>query len=83
LRKIEIQFPLNNLSFLWQSDARHGMYIAYIKRQLGIATQIAVIKVKVTVAKIENNDTACECNLDIWEQGQGHLLTIDIQSSTQ
>ena len=27
--------------------------------------------------------TACECYLDIWEQGQGHLLTIDFSFSTQ
>jgi len=43
------------------------------------------MKVKVPVAKKENNDAVCECYLDtcIWEQGQGHLLTIDISSSTQ
>jgi hypothetical protein len=51
LLKIEIQFLLNNLSLLWPIDARHGVWVAYIKRQLGITTQMSMIKVKVTVAK--------------------------------
>jgi hypothetical protein len=55
LLKIEIQFPLNNLSLLWAIDAKLGVYVAYIKRQLGIATQLSVIKVKVTVAKNRNS----------------------------
>jgi hypothetical protein len=29
------------------------VWVAYIKRQLGIATQVSAIKVKVTVSKIE------------------------------
>ena len=55
LLKIDIQFPLNNLSLLWPIDAKHGVWVAYIKRQLGIATQVSVIKVKVTVAKNRNS----------------------------
>jgi len=59
LLKIEIQFSLYNLRFLWSIDAILVFWVAYIKRQLGIATQVAVIKIKVTIAKIKNNDTAC------------------------
>ncbi len=40
---------------LWPVDAKHGVWVAYIKRQLGIATQVSVIKVKVTVAKNRNS----------------------------
>jgi len=47
-------FPLNNLSFLWSIDTKLGVWVSYIKRQFRIATQASVIKVKVTVAKIEN-----------------------------
>jgi hypothetical protein len=35
-----------------------GLIIYYIKRQLGIATQESVIKVKVTVAKNRNSVSA-------------------------
>jgi hypothetical protein len=38
------------LSLLWPVDARLGVLVANKKRQLGIATQVSVIKVKVTVA---------------------------------
>ncbi len=58
LLKIEIQFPLNNLSLLWPIDSKLGVWVAYIKRQLGIATQMSVIKVKVTVAKNRNSVSA-------------------------
>jgi hypothetical protein len=51
LIKIEIHFPLNNLSLLWPIVANLGDLVANIKRQLGIATQTSLIKVKVTVAK--------------------------------
>jgi hypothetical protein len=34
-------------------DTKLGVWIAYIKRQRGIATQASVIKVKVTVTKRE------------------------------
>jgi len=38
---------------LWPIDTKLGVWVAYIKRQLEIATQVYVIKVKVTVTKIE------------------------------
>ena len=47
--KKEIQFPLNNLSLLWPIGTKLAVWAAYIKTQLGIATQLSVIKVKVTV----------------------------------
>ena len=48
--KKEIQFPLNNLNLLWL-----GVWVAYIKTQLGIATQVSVITVKVTVTENRNS----------------------------
>jgi len=51
--KIEIQFLLNNLSWLWPIDSKLGVLVAYIKTQLGIATQVSVIKIKVTITKKE------------------------------
>ena len=59
--KIEIQFSLIHLSFLWLVDARLGVWVAYIKRQLGIATKMSVIKVKVTVAKNRNSVSTYVC----------------------
>jgi len=53
--KIEIQFPLNNFSLLWLIDTKLAVCVAYIKTQLGIATQVSVIKVKVTVTKHRNS----------------------------
>ena len=45
---------LNNFSLLWLIDTKLGVWVAYIKTQLGIATQVYVIKVKVIVTeKIE------------------------------
>jgi len=38
---------------LWPIDTKLTVWVAYIKRQLGIATQGSVIKVKVTVTKKE------------------------------
>jgi hypothetical protein len=58
LLKLEIHFLLNNLSLIWPFDAKHGVWVAYIKRQHGIATQVSVIKVKITVAKNRNSDSA-------------------------
>jgi len=58
LLKIEIQFPLNNLSFLWLIYTKLAVWVAYIKTQLGIATQVSVIKVKVTVTKNRNSVSA-------------------------
>jgi len=53
--KIEIQFPLNNFSLLWPIDTKLAVWVAFIKTQLGIATQMSVIKVKVTVTKNRNS----------------------------
>jgi len=38
---------------LWPIDTKLAVWVAYIKAQLGIATHVSVIKVKVTVTKIE------------------------------
>ena len=38
---------------LWHIDTKIAVWVAYIKTQLGIATQVSVIKVKATVTKIE------------------------------
>jgi len=46
--KIEIQVPLNNFSLLRPIDTKLAVWVAYIKTQLGIATQVFVIKVTVT-----------------------------------
>jgi len=55
LLKIEIQFPLKNFSLLWLIDTKLAVWVAYIKTQLGIATHVSVIKVKVTVTKNRNS----------------------------
>ena len=49
--KIEIQFPLNNFSLLLPIDIKLAVWVAYIKTKLEIASEVSVIKVKVTVAK--------------------------------
>ena len=49
--KIEIQIPLKNFSLIWPIDTKLGVWLAYIYTQLGIATQLYVVKVKVTVTK--------------------------------
>jgi len=62
--------PLINLSFLLPNDGRLGVWVAYIKRQLGIATQVSVIKVKVTVAKNRKSFSALwliHARLSLWE----------------
>ena len=48
---VKLRFPLNNFSLLWPIDTKLAVWVAYIKRQLRIATQLSVIKVKVTVTK--------------------------------
>ena len=48
---VNFWFPLNSFSLLWPIDTILAVWVAYIKRQLGIATQMSVIKVKVTVIK--------------------------------
>jgi hypothetical protein len=50
LLEIEIQSPHNNLNLLRHIDTNFSVWVAYIKMQLGIATQVSVNKVKVTVA---------------------------------
>ena len=49
LLKIEIQFPLHHLSLLRPIDTKFSIWVAYIKRHLGIAYQVP--RIKVTVAK--------------------------------
>jgi len=49
LNGVKPRFPLNNFSLLWPIDTKHAVWVAYIKTHLGIATQVSVIKVKVTV----------------------------------
>jgi len=44
-------FPNDNLSLLWPIDTKLGVWVADVKRQLGIVTQVSVVKVKVTLAK--------------------------------
>jgi len=51
LLKIENQFPINILCFLWAIGARFGLWPAYIKKLLGIPT-LPVIKA--SYAKIGN-----------------------------
>jgi len=55
---VNFWFPLNNLSLLWPIDTKLAVWVACIKRQLGIATQVSVIKVKVTVNKDRNSVSA-------------------------
>jgi len=55
---VNFWFPLNNFSLLWPIDTKLAVWVAYIKRQLGIATQVSVIKVKVTVTKNRNSVSA-------------------------
>jgi len=43
LLKIEIPFPLNNFSLLWPFETKLGVWVAYTKTQLWIATQVSVI----------------------------------------
>ena len=58
LNGVKLRFPLNNFSLLWPIDTKLAVWVAYIKRQLGIATQVSVIKVKVTVTKNRNSVSA-------------------------
>jgi len=48
-------FGLNNFDLLWLIDTKLSEWVAYIKRQLGIANQVYVIKLKVTVTKNRNS----------------------------
>jgi len=58
LNGVKLWFPLNNFSLLWPIHTKLAVWVAYIKRQLGIATQVSVIKVKVTVTKNRNSVSA-------------------------
>jgi len=55
---VNFWFLLNNFSLLWPIDTKLAVWVANIKRQLGIATQVNVIKVKVTVNKNRNSVSA-------------------------
>ena len=48
---VNVWFPDDNLSLLWSIDTKLGVWIIYVKRRLGIDTQVSVIKVNVTIAK--------------------------------
>jgi len=50
---VNFWFPLKSFSLLWLIDTKLTVWVAYIKRQLGIATHVSVIKVKVTVTKTQ------------------------------
>jgi len=52
--KNQIQFLLLNLTLCLPIDANRRVWVGYTKMQLGIATQMFVLKVKITAAKIEN-----------------------------
>jgi len=39
------------MSLLWPIDTKLSLWVADVKRQPGIATQVSEVKVKVTVAK--------------------------------
>jgi len=55
LNGVKLWFPLKNFSLLWPIDTKLALWVTYIKTQLGIATQVSVIKVKVTVTKNRNS----------------------------
>jgi len=50
---IKFWFPLNNFSLLWPIDTKLAVWVPYIKWQLGISTQVSVIKVTVTKIEIQ------------------------------
>jgi len=58
LAGVNFWFSLNNFRLLWPIDTKLAVWVAYIKRQLGIATQVSVIKVKVTVSKNRSSVSA-------------------------
>jgi len=58
LNGIKLRFPLNNFSLLWLIDTKLAVWVAYIKTKIGIANQVYVIKVKVTVTKNRNSVSA-------------------------
>jgi len=74
---------------LWFIDIKLGVWVAYIKTQLGIATQVSVINVKVTVTKNRNsvslNNLSLLCPIDttfgVWVAYIKAQLGIDTQAS--
>jgi len=58
LNGVKLRFPLNTFSLPWPIDTKLAVWVAYIKRELGIATRVSVIKVKVTVTKKRNSVAA-------------------------
>jgi len=58
LNSVKLRFPLNDFSLLGPIHTKLALWVAYIKRQLGIATKVSVIKVKVTVTKKRNSVSA-------------------------
>ena len=58
LNGVKLWFPLNNFSLFWPIDTKLAVWVAYIKAQLGIATKVSVINVKVTVTKNRNSVSA-------------------------
>jgi len=46
---VNFQFLDDNLSLLWPIDTKLGVWLADVKRQLGISTQLSMMKVKVIV----------------------------------
>ena len=55
LLKIENQFTLNILSLLKPIDTKLSIWVACIETQFGIATQVSVNKVEVTVAEKQSS----------------------------
>jgi len=54
----QTEVSAHNFSLLWHINTKLAVWVAYIKTQLGIATQVFVIKVKVSVTKNRNSVSA-------------------------
>jgi len=52
LNGVKLRFQL---CLLWPIDTKLAVWVAFIETQLGIATQVYVIKVKVIVTKNKNS----------------------------
>jgi len=52
LNGVKLRFLLKNFSLLWPIDTKLAVWVAYINKQLGIATQVSVIAIKVSVIKV-------------------------------
>jgi len=55
LNGVKLRFSFNNFGLLWPIDTKLAVLVAFIKMQLGIVTQVSVIKVKVTVTRNRNS----------------------------